>query len=174
MFCIKGKKMKISRNKSKVSTIALVLILAMTVSLIASPLVTAQVELIMNLPGPEGQPHPVLTGTGTDIRLDGGPGPGYDIELWVKSPGDTEFQYIWTGTTTTAGWWWGALDYYDFDFAVEGSYFLYWAYPGNVSISNIEEAVASDPIPLDLPTFILVSVAPNPVGVGQTMFVNAS
>ena len=99
-------------TKNKIATaIALFLILAMTISLIASPTVNAQ-ALIMNLLGAEGVPHTVLTGTGTDIDLNGGPGPDEPIELWVKYPGRTEFTYI--DTYTTAGN--GDLDVYDFDF----------------------------------------------------------
>jgi hypothetical protein len=158
--------MKFARSKTMATAIALFLILAMAVSLFAPPLASGQSDLIMDVPST------VVTGTGTDIRLNGGPGPGNDIELWVKAPGDTEFQYIWTGTTVTPGWWNGALDYYDYDFAVEGDYQMYWAYPVNTSISNIATVTAVEPTVVEFPTFCIVNVAPNPVGVGQTMFVN--
>jgi len=102
---------KMTKNKVA-TTIALILMLAMTISLVATPFANAQPALIMNLPGAEGVPHTVLTGTGTDIDLNGGPGPDEPIELWVKYPGRTEFTYI--DTYTTAGN--GDLDVYDFDF----------------------------------------------------------
>jgi hypothetical protein len=164
-------KIKEKNEMTKNKTFTLILMFAIIFSLIAIPAAFAQSDLIMNLPGPEGQVHNILTGVGTDIDLNGGPGPGQIVELWIKAPGDAEFQLIWTAPIEDR--YGGDLDYYDYDFAVEGSYFLYWSYPGNTSISNIEEAVASPPTPITFPSFILLSVSPSPIGVGQTLFVNA-
>jgi len=163
-------------NKTKAILITLILILTIVVPLFAIPAANAQAALIMNLPGSEGVIDYLLLGTTNyDIDLNGGPGAGYDIELWAKTPGATEFILHATLPTRSNG----DLDYYDFNFNTLGDYAFYWAYPGNTSISNIEICTvttmdmmppAHDP-PWQIYSYPYLVPAPNPVGVGQKVLI---
>jgi len=166
------------------TAITLFLMSAMTFSLIALPFATAQPALIMNLPGTEGDiPNSyVLFGSTQpfDIDLNGGPGGGQDIELWCWYPGRVDSTYIGTYVTASNG----DLDVYDFDFNETGDFLLYWAYPVNASISNVEIARVVTKLPptelnqyfLDkwggeIPTWVYGVVTPNPCGVNQEVWI---
>jgi len=155
----------------KIAT-AFILMFAMAFSLIALPYVAAQSDLIMNLPGGIGVIHNVLIhAENYDIDLNGGPGGGQSIELWARYPGGVDSTLIDTYTTASNG----DLDVYDFDFNETGDFQLYWAYPGNASISNVETVrvwteetypYGHDPH-WEVATFAKIMAVPNPIGVGQ-------
>jgi hypothetical protein len=120
----------------------------------------------MNPPGSEGEIHYVLLGTNSDydIDLNGGPGGGQPIELWCWYPGRVDSTLV--GTYITSGS--GDLDVYNFHFNETGDFLMYWAYPVNSSISNIETMrVVTEFPPTYIRSFIYVGCSPNPVGVGQ-------
>jgi outer membrane protein assembly factor BamB len=173
---LKGEKvkLKISRRKSIAATIALILTLTVTISLVAFP-IFAQYNLIMNLPGNEGEPHYLVISLteveNYDIDLNEGPGGGFPMELWVKYPGRADFTYINTYTTTSSG----DLDVYDFDFNETGSYELQWR--DSVTVSNIETVITVTD-PADLPPqyiteYYYADASPKIVGVGQTVLLIA-
>jgi hypothetical protein len=165
-------------SKNKIATlIAWFLMFAMIVSLVALPFANAQ-ELIMNLPGEEGAPHNLLLGaTGVDIDLNGPSSYISNVTLWVKYPGRADFTYI-GGYPTTGS---GDLDVYNFDFNETGDFALKWALPPDFTIeSNVEIArvwtaenwpSGHDPS-WEIQTWAYLAVAPNPVGVGQNVYVN--
>ena len=160
--------MKNQKNKTKISatTITLVLIFAMTFSLIAIPAVIAQ-DLIMNLPGNDIDPYNVELHESIDIDLNGAH-PGGVVELWVKYPGRTDFTYI-NGYTTAAG---GDLDVYDFDFNETGDFELKWmlgAASSNVSPARVWPV---GQVPAGLSEILThIYIVGSPVtGVGQEMF----
>ena len=153
--------------KSKISAFAFILMLTITATLIASPVVNAQ-ALEMNLPGDEGAVHYVLIhDPDYDIDLNGGPGGDQPVELWVKYPGRADFTYIDTYTTASGG----DLDVYDFDFNQTGDFELKWMFEGESS--NVETArCISDRNQLPVqhyPAFVYIAGAPDPVGIGQTV-----
>jgi len=169
------KSLKNIKNKTNISAITFVLTLTLATTLIALPAVTAQLNLIMNLPGNEGEPHYLLIQDGPenyDIDLNDGPGgnqPG--LELWIKYPGRADFTLIDTFTTTGSG----DFDYYDFDFNETGSWELKWMM-GDVS-SNIETVIAVDDVndfpPQYIESFIYGAASPALVGVGQELLILA-
>ena len=168
--------MKNQKNKTKISatTVTLILIFAMTFSLIALPAVTAQLTLIMNPPGNEGEPHYLLIVDGPenyDIDLNEGPGPMQPVDLWIKYPSRADFTLIGTYTTTDSG----DLDVYDFDFNETGSWELKWMV-GEIS-SNIETVIAVDNFndfpPQYIESFIYGAASPALVGVGQQLLILA-
>jgi hypothetical protein len=167
------KKMNRPKSKTKISTISIILTIMIVASLIALPAVIAQVELIMNPPGTEGEPHYVLIGTENyDIDLNAGPGgnqPG--LELWIKYPGRADFTLIGNFTTTGSG----DFDYYDFDFNETGSFFMKWIY--QESESNVEEVVVVASIN-DFPVqtieeWVYGAASPATIGVGQELLLLA-
>jgi hypothetical protein len=162
------KKMKLSTNKTKISTIALILTLTITTIFIALPIVNAQ-DIIMNLPGAEGQPHYLLIGTTNyDIDLNGNH-PGGDMELWYIPPGSTTWMMFGSYNISPNS----DLDVYDFDFSVAGEYQFKWVL-GDVE-SNVEIAIVVND-PSEIPpsyTSTLIYVTQQPIGeVGKPMFVS--
>jgi hypothetical protein len=175
--------MQFSINKTKAFTTAIILMLTISFALVAVPAVSGQAGpgLVMNLPGPDGVPHYVLFGTTPpyDIDLNGGPGGGQPIELWVKYPNDTAFVYHHTENTRSNG----DLDYYDFDFNQTGDFLFKWRYPDPPNAeSNVELARVLLVLPPSairqllkdrwndrVPTYVWVVPSPNPVGVGQAV-----
>jgi hypothetical protein len=156
-------------KKTLTILIALILMLTIIIPLFALPNANAQSTLIMNLPGDEGVVHNILIGqTNYDIDLNGPSVPGIDVELWAKYPGRVDFTLIAELVTLTVAVP-GDLDYYDFDFNETGEYAMYWSYPGNTSISNIEIArvwtEATYPSG-QFQTQAFIGALPNPVGVG--------
>ena len=158
--------MKTQKNKTKISatTVTLVLIFAMTFSLIAIPAVIAQ-DLIMNLPGDDIAPFNVEIHQSIDIDLNGDHAGG-NIELWVKYPGRTDFTYI-NEYPTVEG---GDLDVYDFDFNETGNFELKWML-GSAS-SNVSPAkvwpVGGVPMTIrEFHEWCYVSVSPDTIGIGQ-------
>ena len=147
--------------------------LTITFSLTALPVANAQDPPIMNLPGPEGEPHYILYQDGVEgvvIDLNGGPGPGINMSLFIKYPGRTEFTYIWSDLI--ADRYGGDLDYYDFDFNETGDYECKWAMPPDFTIeSNVEIARVVLKLPPSYAT-TLIYVTAQPLGaVGEEMFI---
>jgi hypothetical protein len=111
-----------------------------------------------------------------DIDLNGGPGAGYEVTLFIKYPGRADFTNVWTGTTASNG----DLDYYDFDFNETGAYELKWALPPDFTEeSNVVTVNAytlenfppmHDPV-WQIPTYAFILASPDPVGVGQYVHV---
>jgi hypothetical protein len=116
--------MKIQFNKTKTSTIALVLMLTFAATFGALSTVNAQ-DLIMNLPGNDVDPYNVELHESIDIDLNGAHAGG-NIELWVKYPGRADFTFINAYPTAPAG----DLDVYDFDFNETGLFELKWMLGG--------------------------------------------
>ena len=138
--------------------ITLFLMFAMAVTLVALPSANAQSGLIMNFSGPV-----LLHQVNPDIDLNGGPGAGENVSLFVKYPGRTAFTYIWSGITSGSG----DLDYYDFDFNESGSYDLKWALPPTFTDESnvVTVSVVTEWPPRQ--TYAFINIVPNPVGVGQ-------
>jgi hypothetical protein len=151
--------------------------------LVALPFVNAQVwngELIMNLPGDEGEPHPVIIhAVNYDIDLNGPNAPLHDMILAVMYPGRTYWTYIGPFDTTTSG----DLDYYDFDFNETGDFKLKWVLPPQPGVdpnpadpdgnwhSNIEIARVQLTMPAT-EVVVNIYVTAQPItGVGQEMFI---
>jgi outer membrane protein assembly factor BamB len=156
------------KTKTIANAISLLLMLAMITSLFALPFANAQEALIMNLPGSEGQPHPVMIHTEVDIDLNGGPGAGQDVELWIKYPGRPDFTYIDTYTTRSNG----DLDVYDFDFNETGDFECQWRLPApSTEVSNIEIARVVLEWPPAL-AYAYIGATPNPIGVGQEVLLH--
>ena len=132
---------------------------AMTVSPIAMLTVNAQADLIMNVD------TTVMIHSEVDIDLNGGPGGGENVSLWIRYPGRSAFTYIGTYLTRSNG----DLDVYDFDFNETGIFALKWAYPpdspyypGESNVVNVEVVLR-----LERATFCYIGAIPNPVGVNQ-------
>ena len=153
--------MKISKNKTSATLITLFLMLAMLTTL---PLADAQ-NIIMNLPGNEGEPHEVLLHViGYDIDLNG-PSSSMNLSLFVKYPGRAAFTYIDSYITSSSG----DFDLYTFDFNETGDFELKWAIPPTFAIeSNTEIArVVTQYTPNNMLSYVYVGASPNPIGVGQ-------
>ena len=182
---MKGKKknMKLSTNKTTKSVITMILMFAITFSLfIAAAPVAAQAgpSLTMNLPGSEGVLDAILLGEPSfDIDLNGGPGAGNNLELWVKWPGRSVFTYVDTYPTRSNG----DLDVYDDGTILNetGIYAMKWVYPDPPNAeSNVESVAvyarledmppAHDP-PWQIYSYPYLCPAPNPVGVGQKVLI---
>jgi len=160
--------MKNQQNKSKISaiTVTLVLIFAMTFSLIAIPAVIAQVDIQMNLPGDDIAPYNVELHESIDIDLNGAH-PGGTIELWVKYPGRADFTFI-KGYSVPAG---GDLDVYDFDFNETGDYELKWmlgAASSNISPAKAWPIGGVPATEMTYTSFVYAAVAQEVVGLGQS------
>jgi len=155
--------MKTTKNKTKAILIALTLMLTITIPLFAILNANAQSALIMNLPGDEGVPHLVLLhASNYDIDLNGGPGGGENVSLFVRYPGRSSFTYIDSYLTRSNG----DLDVYDFDFNETGDFQLKWALPPDFTDeSNVE--IARVVLEILRTTYPYLGSTPNPVGVGQ-------
>jgi hypothetical protein len=159
--------MKIQFNKTKTSTIALILTLTIATTLIAFPTVNAQYEMEMNLPGTE--PYYVVLGIEDyDIDLNGAH-PGGDMELWYTEPGSTTWKMFGSYNIPPDS----DLDIYDFDFNMTGAYQLKWMLNGHSS--NVETVtVFSDPSEIP-PSYAStpIYVMQQPVTeVGKQMFIS--
>ena len=157
--------MKKQKSKSKISTLALILMLTIAATLVALPTVMAQ-DIQMNLPGDEGVTHYVLYQPGVlgyDIDLNGAH-PGGDMELWFTTPSDP--------TWTMFGSWFlepgSDLDIYDFDFTELGIYQFKWMLGGASSNIEIAEVVTELP-PTYASTQVYCFVQPV-AAIGQQMF----
>ncbi|MCW4053296.1 MAG: hypothetical protein NWE84_00030 [Candidatus Bathyarchaeota archaeon] len=157
-------------KKTANALIVIFLMFAMAFSLIAMPAVNAQSDLIMNLPGSEGVINDALIHAEVDIDLNGGPGGGENVSLWVKYPGRSDFTYIDTYLTRSNG----DLDVYDFDFNETGVFECKWAYPPDSPYypgeSNVEGI--NIVLKLEVPAFAYINAVPNPVGINQEVLLH--
>ena len=159
------------KNKTMTTLITLILMITIAIPIIALPTANAQAgpALIMNLPGSEGVLDQTLLGTGSfDIDLNGGPGAGNNLELWVQYPGRTLFTYIDTYPTRSNG----DLDVYDDGTILNetGIFAMKWVYPDPPNAESNVESVAVITVGDLSPrtTYAFIGATPNPVGVGQT------
>ena len=161
--------MKNQKSKSNISatTVTLVLLFAMTFSLIALPAVNAQINLIMNLPGDDIAPYNVELHESIDIDVNG-QHPGGTIELWVKYPGRTDFTFVQAYPDRAPG---SDLDVYDFDFNETGDYELKWmigSASSNVAPAKCWPIGGVPPTIVNYTSYVYVAVAQEVIGLGQS------
>jgi hypothetical protein len=158
------------KDKSKISTIALAMILTISTILVALPTINAQ-ELIMNT-APEA-----TYGGWADIDLNGPTSQMEGIKFAYKPPGATNFtittefpvemEYPGEPYVTTPG---GDLD---IDFTATdgmGDYEVKWVHPGLGIESNVVTITFGPP--KRYITYPFLGAVPNPVGVGQTVLLH--
>jgi hypothetical protein len=170
--------------KGKTTLTALFLLLALSASLFAMPIVNAQnyANLVMN---PQSD-YALIDRSGFDIDLNGPSAPINNVTLWIKYPGRSDFTYIGGFPTTSSG----DLDIYTgqspptppFVFNETGDFELQWRVPPQTDVpanpsdpdgywnSNIEVVSCVTTLPPTVyHTWVYVSASPELTGVGEEM-----